>query len=73
MKLLRVEAPHFVAGAIWKGPPWRCTEAAPILRWMVGKNADEVRDYLTRKGWRWQWLDDAPGTGAQRPVTEGKA
>lgn len=57
-RLLRVTAPHFVAGAIWRrdGPAWRCVDAAPILRWMVGKGAGEVKDYIARKGWAWEWL-----------------
>jgi hypothetical protein len=57
-KLLRVEAPHFVAGAIWQrsAGPWVCTEAAPILKWMINKSAESVRSYLERKGWKHQWL-----------------
>lgn len=57
-RLLRVEAPHFVAGAVWVpvGGVWSCTEAAPILKWMVGKPPAEVKAYLTRKGWSWEWL-----------------
>lgn len=57
-RLLRITAPHFVAGAIWRqvGPAWRCVDAAPILRWMVGMGAGEVRGYMTSKGWSWEWL-----------------
>ncbi len=57
--LLRVTAPHFVAGAVWErveGYEWRCTEAAPIIRWMVGKRSTDVRRYLNRKpGWSYTY------------------
>lgn len=55
-RLLRVEAPHFVAGAIYAGDPWQCVRAAPIIRWMVGKPPRETRAYLDRKGWKFQWI-----------------
>lgn len=58
-RLLRVEAPHFVAGAIWEKSPagWRCIEAAPILRWMVGKDRTQIATFLKNKGYSWSWLD----------------
>jgi len=58
MKLLRIESPYFVAGAEWTrtAEGWRCTRAAPIIGWMVGKDAKEVRRYLERKRWRWAWV-----------------
>lgn len=48
--LVSVDAPHFNAGLVMIGD--RCTEAAPILRWCVGKGRDELRAYFKRKGWR---------------------
>lgn len=49
-KLVRVVAPHFVAGMdVANG---KCVEAAPILRWAKGKTEDELRAYFKRKGWR---------------------
>lgn len=27
-------------------------DAAPILRWSIGKTRDELRAYFSRKGWR---------------------
>lgn len=60
-KLLRIEAPHFVAAAIWHKPDggdWRVLRCAPILDWMRGKSACYVGEYLNRKaerGWTWQW------------------
>jgi hypothetical protein len=57
-KLLRVTAPHFCAGAIWRKDSngWRCIDAAPILGWMIGKHPDYVRAYLDRKGYLREWV-----------------
>ena len=55
--LLRVTAPHFVAGAIWvKDNRWKCVEAAPIIKWMIGKSPVEVQYYLNQRQWQYQWL-----------------
>jgi len=48
--LVRVVAPHFVAGLIMNGD--LCGQAAPILRWAVGKSRAELRAYFERKGWK---------------------
>lgn len=63
-RVLRVEAPHFVAGAVWvlEGERWRCVTAAPILRWMINKPPDEVKKYLSRRGWGWAFLPAAEGS-----------
>jgi len=57
-RLLRVRAPHFIAGAVWReiDGQWQCIRAAPILRWMLGKDSATVAAYLRRKGWAWEWL-----------------
>lgn len=47
--LVRVVAPHFVAGIVVVGG--RVTEAAPILSWTIGKDQDWLRGYFKRKGW----------------------
>lgn len=48
MRLIRVVAPHFVAGFETDGTVRR---AAPILRYMVGWSDDRARGYIRRKGW----------------------
>ena len=48
--LIRVTAPHFCAGIVIKGD--RCTDAAPILGWCVGKNQAKLAAYFVRKGWK---------------------
>lgn len=56
---LRIEAPHFVAAALWRREEsgrWRCVDAAPILRYMVGWDAGRARAYLDRRGWTWGWV-----------------
>lgn len=62
-RLLRVVAPHFVAGAVWEKDQygdWVCTAAAPILAWMKTKSALYVGRYLQQKMWSYEWLE-TPG------------
>ncbi|WP_439398646.1 hypothetical protein ACRQ5Q_14955 [Bradyrhizobium sp. PMVTL-01] len=49
LTLVRVVAPHFVAGFESNGTVCR---AAPILKYLVGKTNDEARAYIAREGWR---------------------
>jgi hypothetical protein len=48
--LVRVVAPHFVAGFVLTDGT--CTEAAPILRWAVGKRREFLSGYFRNKGWK---------------------
>lgn len=48
-QLVRVVAPHFVAGIVMRDGV--CVEAAPILKWAVGKSADALRETFRRKRW----------------------
>lgn len=56
--LLRVEAPNFCAGAVYRigKDSTDCIEVAPILRrWLAGKSLAEALKVLVRKerdGWR---------------------
>ena len=47
--LARIVAPHFVAGIVVHDG--RVTEAAPIVRYMVGWSPRRVLAYVDRKGW----------------------
>lgn len=49
MRLVRVVAPHFVAGFETDGSVRR---AAPILAYMVGWDDSRVRGYVARKRWK---------------------
>lgn len=49
-KLVQVRAPHFTAGFMTDGV--KVTEAAPILKYLIGKTEDWVRQYFKKKGWK---------------------
>lgn len=51
-RLIRVEAPHFVAAIVLVGN--RCVEAAPILKWAVLKREAQLVEYFNRKGWKFE-------------------
>ncbi len=59
MRILRVEAPTFVAGAVWVQRPdgWACVDAAPILRWMIGTKPERVKSWLDRRGFHYEWIE----------------
>jgi hypothetical protein len=46
--LIRIEAPHFVAGIIPR------ERAAPILAWMLNWSLEAILVYCRRKEWRFQ-------------------
>ena len=49
MRLVRVVAPHFVAGFETDGIVRR---AAPILKTLIGKSDDYAREVFARYGWK---------------------
>jgi len=53
--LWRVEAPHFCAS--FDTVDGIVTEAAPIIKWMMGKSYDEVLSYATRKLWTIRYVE----------------
>ena len=57
MKLVRVVAPHFVAGFETDGIVRR---AAPILKRMVGWNDEKVRAFIVKNKWRASVLNETP-------------
>jgi hypothetical protein len=50
MNFIRIEAPHFVAGAVIENG--RVTTAAPIIRYMQGQSIEWVMGYCLKKGWK---------------------
>lgn len=48
-KLIRVTAPHFVAGVEFKNG--RCVRAAPILKWAKGMTFNELFAKCKEKKW----------------------
>lgn len=57
-RVLRVETHYFCAGSLWEkiGGTWSCVQAAPILRWMIGKTPDTVKLALLKMGARYEFL-----------------
>lgn len=56
MMLLRIVAPHFVAGVeIRRGV---VTATVPITRYMLGWTPGRVQTYCRRKGWEYWWDHD---------------
>jgi hypothetical protein len=49
VKLVQVKAPHFTAGFVTDGTS--VIEAAPILKYLIGKTEAYARHYLKQKGW----------------------
>lgn len=49
MSLVQVTAPHFVAGLVFNGE--KCIEAAPILKWCVGRSKGRIFSYCRSKGY----------------------
>lgn len=50
-RLYQVTAPHFCAGIVLSNSGF-VTEAAPILKWTIGKSENYLADYFKRKGWK---------------------
>ncbi len=48
-RLWRIVAPHFVCGLVVADG--RVVEAAPIVRWALGRRWSDVREAMKRKGW----------------------
>lgn len=59
-KLLRVVAPHFVAGAVFenKDGVWRCTRVAPIIKYIAKMKPKDIKAYFEKKGWEYAWVED---------------
>lgn len=57
-RVMRCWNKYWVAGAIWRRKEgiWGCKEAAPIIRWMVGKSPEEAKLELLKRGCEWEWI-----------------
>lgn len=56
--LVRVVAPHFVAGLYIEDGV--CFAAAPILSWAVGQTDYHLRTFFSNKGWKATIVMDKP-------------
>lgn len=48
-RVYQMKAPHFAAGVIFLGS--LCIDAAPIVKWAIGKQLPWLQSYCARKGW----------------------
>lgn len=53
--LWQITAPHYCAGLIVEDG--KVTQAAPILKWSIGKSWREVKKYLIAKGYHGEALE----------------
>jgi len=49
MKILRINAPHFIAGVVLEST---VTITAPIVKYMKGWTEEKVYSYCASKGWQ---------------------
>lgn len=56
MQLIRVVAPHFVAGLVMNGD-W-CVQNAPILAWTRGRYRTWLRAQFEQRSWRATVIDE---------------
>ena len=54
-RLIRIEAPHFVAGLVWKQSGSLC---APIIHYMRLWSLAKIFDYCKKKKWTCSILTD---------------
>lgn len=48
--LVAIDSGYFYAGAIIENGI--CIEAAPILKWMIGKKEEYLKNYCLNKNWK---------------------
>jgi len=53
--MIRITAPHFCAGAIFRHG--KIVEAAPIIKWMIGRSVADMRRYCEQMAWRFEMLE----------------
>lgn len=49
--VLRIKAPHFVAGMVYSDAAKSVTKTAPIVGYMLGWGMQRVKQYTRKKGW----------------------
>lgn len=51
MMLIRIVAPHFVAGLEWNENSNQVIKAAPIIHYMMGWHIRQIEEYCNNKEW----------------------
>lgn len=46
-----VVAPHFAAGLVISNETNKVIDAAPIIRWAIGRHVKDLNPYFNKKGW----------------------
>lgn len=54
--LAQITSSYFCVGIILEEGV--CTEAAPIVKYMINWNRDKIRDYCNKKEWRIKIVND---------------
>lgn len=54
--LCQFTSQHYCAGAVFSSITDKCVDAAPVIRWMVGKQFRVVADYCKRKGIKFAYV-----------------
>jgi hypothetical protein len=49
-KLIRIDSGHFIAGAIIEND--ECIKCAPIIKYLLGWDVQEIKNYCERKKWK---------------------
>lgn len=57
MKLIRIEAPYFVAGLVYNEETKKARRWAPILSYMSNWSLDDIRAYCKKRDWKLEELD----------------
>ena len=56
--ILRISSPYFCAGVVFKKDKvdneWKCTDAAPIVRYMIGWDNIKIKEYCNNKKWKYE-------------------
>lgn len=57
-ELVRIEAPHFVAGIIIDFDNDKVLNAAPIVKYMKNWTWSRASQYCDTRNWKWEILDE---------------
>lgn len=57
--LIQISGRGFMAGLVFEkqGKQWVCVRAAPIVRYFLGWDAHKVKDYIDKKRWGYEKVE----------------
>lgn len=68
-RLIRITSTYFCCGVVVDGN-WVVVEAAPIIKWMVGRHLKELKTFLQRRNAFIQWEVVKSGDSTNRRSVE---